>query len=302
MTAAGATAARSRGRLGDWWFPAVPRNRIAMMRLFAYVFALVDVFWLDAWAEMHGRLDAALYAPLRIGRILPIPVPSDPVIFMTKWSLGVAAVVALAGRAQRIAGAVVAVCFLNWAIIAMSYGKVDHDRFAFLVLLFLLPTMGKVGFRDRTPDPAAGWVLRMVQIGVVATYVLAAVAKVRFGGWGWVNSATLLRAVLRRGTGLGDWFGLHPEFLHVFQYVMLFAEFAAIVLLIDGRWRRWGVYLAYSFHLVTYATLTIAFYPHLVAMLAFLETDRVVTYVDRLREKLPWTRAPAITASAPTAP
>jgi hypothetical protein len=127
----------------------------------------------------------------------------------------------------------------------------------------------------------------MAQVAAVATYFLAAVAKVRFGGWEWVNSATMLRAVLRRGTDFGDWFGEHPETLHVLQYLMLIGEFASPILLLDRWWRRWCVYLAYLFHLGTYAALTIAFFPHLVTMLSFLQLERFADLVLRRRPAAP---------------
>ncbi len=86
----------------------------------------------------------------------------------------------------------------------MSYGKVDHDRFAFLVALFVLPSVGRAPLRSRERTEAAGWALTMVALAVVATYALAAVAKIRFGGWDWVDGATLTRAVLRRSTPLSE--------------------------------------------------------------------------------------------------
>lgn len=281
---------------GSWWFRPVPRNRIAAMRILAYLFVVADVVKLTPWVAPHGRLDGVLYAPLKLGRLLPFPVPTETLVAATRIGLVVAALVACSGRLPRLLGTVVAVLYLEWMLIAMSYGKVDHDRLGFVVLLFVLPTIGRARLGDSTPDPAAGWALRLVQIGAVATYFLAAVAKVRFGGWGWVNSATLLRAVLRRGTGLGDWTGEHPELLHAFQYVLFTAEFASPVLLVDGRWRRFGVYLAYLFHAMTYAALTIAFYPHLVAMASFLATDRLAGALDRLRRWRPTRRRRPVVA------
>jgi hypothetical protein len=41
-------------------------------------------------------------------------------------------------------------------------------------------------------------------MAAVATYLLAAVAKFRFGGLAWLNSATLAWAVVRRGTFIAD--------------------------------------------------------------------------------------------------
>ena len=102
-------------------------------------------------------------------------------------------------------------------------GKVDHDRFAFLVALFVLPTLGAASHRDRTPDPRTGWAVRCIQVAVVATYLLAVVAKARYGHGldTWLDSTTLLRAVVRRGTFLADPLTRQPWILHATQYLVV---------------------------------------------------------------------------------
>ncbi len=43
------------------------------------------------------------------------------------------------GWLPRLAGAVVAVGYTEWTFVAMSYSKIDHDRFALLVALWCCP-------------------------------------------------------------------------------------------------------------------------------------------------------------------
>jgi hypothetical protein len=293
MAPAGSPDEAPAGPRRSWWFTPMPRNRVAVLRTIAYLFIPLDLFVLSSWTTLHGRLDGDLYRPLQIGRLLPLPTPDQTVVAVTRWGLVIAIVLALSGRLPRTTGWVIAVLYLEWSVIGMSYGKVDHDRLGFHLLLFVLPTIGAAHWRDRTPDAAAGWIMRMAQVAAVATYFLAAVAKVRYGGWEWVDSSTMLRAVLRRGTSFGDWFGDHPETLHVLQYLMLIGEFASPVLLVDGRLRRFGVYVAYLFHLGTYAALTIAFFPHLVTLLSFLQLERLADLIERR-----WAVTPAPVASA----
>ena len=64
----------------------------------------------------------------------------------------------------------------------MSYGKIDHDRFGLLVALAVLPTAGRARHGDKETTEAGGWALRLTQVGVVCTYFLASMAKLRFGG------------------------------------------------------------------------------------------------------------------------
>lgn len=265
-----------------WLIPAMPRNRLAVLRIVAYLFALYDVFRITTLPERHARLPHSLYRPLRIGRYLHLPVPTIAIVETCKWCLVIAVVVALAGRLPRIAGVVVAVAYFEWSLVFNSYGKVDHDRLGFVLLLFAIPTVGRLALRDGTLDRRAGWVLRLTQMGAVGTYFLSAIAKVRYGGWGWVNSATLQRAVVRRGTFIGDWFNSIPNFLHVMQWFMMGGEFLSL-LLWHPRWGRRLVAVAFLFHIGTYASLTIGFYPHLVTLLAFWPLERCVTWLDQAR-------------------
>ncbi|MCU1353848.1 MAG: transporter permease, partial [Acidimicrobiales bacterium] len=147
----------------------------------------------------------------------------------------------------------------------------------FLLLLFALPTAGALSLRDATADPRAGWVLRLAQIGAVATYFLSAWAKLRFGGIDWVNSATIQRAIVRRGTFIGDFFANIPQFIHIFQWVMVTGELLSPILFIR-RWTTKLVVVAFLFHAMTYACLTIGFWPHQVSLLAFLPLEAVLAW------------------------
>lgn len=264
------------GALVRWWCSPVPRARIAWLRRIAYAFIWIDVLFTTSWIRSHGEVAGALYQPLFIGRLLPLPTPTPAIrTGVLVLLLGLSAAGALTTRAPRLVGAAVAALYLEWMVIGFSYGKVDHDRFAFLVLLAVLPTVGRATTRDHEPDEAAGWAVRCVQVAAVATYFLAAWAKLRFGGLAWLDSATLLRAVLRRGTELGDLLADHPWTLHAAQYGIVAAELTSPVLLVPGRLGRVALGVAYAFHLLVYATVRIIFLPHLVAMLAFLPLERL---------------------------
>ena len=154
----------------------------------------------------------------------------------------------------------------------MSYGKVDHDRFAFLVLLGVLPTVGAATLGEQRRSLQAGWAVRMTQVAVVATYFLAAWGKLRFGGWNWATGATLTRAVLRRGTDLAQWTLDHPGVLRTFQWLLLLLELAAPLLLVVRRERTRYVIVGalIAFHVITYLAISIIFLPHVVALTAFL--------------------------------
>ncbi len=282
------TGSRIRSRVTDavngWWFTPVPRARIAAFRVLVYAFLPLDVLVLRPWGAAHGYVDPDLYRPLMIGRILPLPTPTPTLVQLVQYgaaAVGVVLVVLivrdLAPRVQTWLGAGAFLLYLEWMVISFSYGKVDHDRFAFLVALAVLPTAGRAALRDMTPSPAAGWALRMVQVGVVATYFLAAVAKVRFGGWGWVNSTTIARAVIRRGTMLADPLLQLPWTLQLSQWFILTLEFVSPALLfVRPKVQQYIVAFLVSFHVMTFLMIRIIFMPHVVCLAAFLPLERVV--------------------------
>lgn len=275
--------ARITGAANRWWFTPVPRARIAAFRVLVYAFLPLDVLVLRPWGAAHGYVDPDLYRPLLIGRLLPLPTPTPTLVQIVQYGVvvvGIALVVLvvrdMAPRVQSWLGASAFLLYLEWMVISFSYGKVDHDRFAFLVALAVLPTAGRAALRDMTPSPAAGWALRMVQVGVVATYFLAAVAKVRFGGWGWVNSTTIARAVIRRGTMLADPLLQLPWTLQLSQWFILTLEFVSPALLfVRPKIQQYAVAFLVAFHVMTFLMIRIIFMPHVVCLAAFLPLEKV---------------------------
>lgn len=269
-------------RFTDWLFTPMPLARVALLRLAVFAFVIVDVLYLHTSGWYHGYVDPVWYQALDIGRILHLPAATVPLVELLKWGSVAAALVAMTGRAPRLSGWLVAIAWCWYQYVAFAYGKVDHDRGDFVVALLLLPTVGLAHVSDERRSQAAGFALRVVQISAISTYFLSSVAKIRFGGWGWVNSATLVRAVVRRGTPIGHWFLHIPTFLHAFQWVIVIAELSSpVIFLVSERWRRRLVGAWYLFHASVYATITIAFWPHLVMMLAFLPLEEYAASLRR---------------------
>jgi hypothetical protein len=249
--------------------------RVAWLRLLVYPFIFVDVLWTTAWVRDHAHVPEALHQPLALGRLLDLPAPGPVLVPTLLVALLASAAVAATGRLPRLAGGLAFALYLWWMLVAFGYGKVDHDRFAFLVALAVLPTVGRARLRDGARSEAAGWAVRCVQVAVVATYFLSAVAKLRYVGPEWVTSTVLLRAVARRGTALADPLTELPALLTLAQLGIMALELASPLLLLRGRVRRIGVGLAAAFHLVTFATIRIIFLPHVVCLAAFLPLERL---------------------------
>jgi hypothetical protein len=260
-----------------WWFRPVPLARIAVFRVIAYLFIPVDVFLTTSWVRAHANVPTEWYDPLFVGRLLHLPTPTATVVDAVQWALVLAALAAATGRAPRLLGTAVFLLYAEWMVIAMSYGKVDHDRIAFLVALAVLPTIGRARFRDRRRSEAAGWAMAAVFVAVMLTYFLAAWAKIRFGGWDWPTGATLTRAVVRRGTVLSEWTLDVPYLLPAAQWLMIGFELAAPLMLLvrSDRARIRLVLFLVGFHLMVFAGVGIIFLPHCVAILSILPWERL---------------------------
>ena len=262
---------------GRWWLRPVPLTRIAVMRTIAYLFIWVDVWLTTSWVKAHAEVPTAWYAPLTIGRLLHLPTPTHTVVTVVQWALLLTALAAATGRAPRLLGTAVFLLYFEWMVIAMSYGKVDHDRIAFLVLLAVLPTVGAARWRDRRRTEAAGFAMAAVLVAVMLTYFLAAWAKIRFGGWDWPTGATLARAVIRRGTSVSDWLLDYPWLLVAMQWAMIGLEALSPLMLLVWRDRARVALVVFliGFHLMVFAGVTIVFLPHCVAILSILPWERL---------------------------
>ncbi len=260
-----------------WFFAPVPLARVAIFRIIAYLFIPIDVFVTTRWVAAHAGVPPEYYQPLLIGEWLPLPTPTTAVVDAVKWLLIGSALLAATGRAPRVWGTTTFLLYFEWMVIAMSYGKVDHDRYAYLVALAVLPTVGIAHWRDQRRSEAAGFAVTAIFIAVMLTYFLAAWAKIRFGGWDWVNGSTLTRAVLRRGTDLSMWTLEVPGLLHISQYLMIGFELLSPLMLLARRDRTRIALVIFllGFHLMVFAGVRIIFLPHCVAILCLLPWERL---------------------------
>lgn len=279
MSSAVVAAAPRRPGVRDWLAPSVPLRRIAVLRAVLYVFVVVDILKIGNDSIAHGDVPADLYRPVLLRSWLHLPAPSHGYVRVVFVVLLVSALVAASGRLPRLSGTVCLLAFLDWMTNNYSYSKVDHDQFALVIALAVLPTVGRARWSD--PDDvrteAAGWAVRMVQIGVVCCYFFSAVAKMRFGGWGWANGAIFTWAFTRRGTALTDLFLAIPGLVHLMQWVVLLAEFCSPALLFVRRRLLWsGLAFFGTFHLMTYLTIRIHFLPLAICLTAFLPLERLV--------------------------
>ncbi len=218
-----------------------------------------------------------LYRGLIVRDLLRLPAPDPAYVRVVLGVLIVSAAIAATGRLPRLAGWVCAVAMLDWVSNAFAYSKVDHDHYALVVALFVLPSVGRARVGDvAVRSESVGWAIRTIQISAVSIYFLSAWAKMRFGTWGWANGATLIWALTRRPNGIGPWIGSHPALVHALQWLILCAEFLSPVLLwLRGRALAAGLLFFLGFHLSTFYLLRIHFLPLVVCLAAFMPVERL---------------------------
>jgi hypothetical protein len=271
------------GGLCRWWFPAEPAGRITVLRTAIYLFVVCDMFLLVNDVVPHGYAPTRLYQPILIPRLLHLPAPAPAYVHTLQAVLLMSTLIAATGRMPRIAGWVTAFLFLDWVFLGMSYGKVDHDHFALVVALFALPTVSRRRWTDPTRDELVGWVLRCIQVAVVASYFLSAWGKIRHGGWDWPTGATFYWAMTRRGTELGQLLLELPTLLLIGQWVVMLAEaFSPAVFFLRGLGKLSAIGFYLGFHALTYLTIGIHFLPLVVCWLAFAPLERVTPLLGRL--------------------
>ena len=262
-----------------WFMPEVPLARMAVFRVFIYVFIIIDVLTISGDVIAHGWTPE-YYQPLWLARFLHIPAVSVLGAQILLAFIIVFSLLAAAGILQRISGWAVAISFGAWMFYTQGYGYVAHDHMALVIAAFVLPTIGTARFRDvGTASARAGWALRMVQIAVVLTYFYSVLMKWIASGniTHWANGAVIIWALMRRGAEWSKPFLEMPGLLIAAQWATLVFEFLSpVVLFLKKKWLYGAVAFFFLFHLMTYLALGIHFLPTVICWAAFLPLEKLV--------------------------
>ena len=277
-----------------WLTRPVPLARVAAFRSLVYAFVVWDVLFNFNDVIEHSYVPE-LYQPTLLARLLHLPPLSTGLSYALLAVLIACCVLAIAGRAQRIAGWGVAVTFWVWALNSQGFSYVQHDHMALMITTLVLPTVGVAHYRDHRLSQAAGWALRSVQIATVLTYFGSVFAKWSRAGSlvTWANGSVLTWAIVRRGSHLVEWTLAYPMLLRAAQWGSLVLEILSpVVLFLRGRWLYLAIGCFLSFHLATFVAMGIHFLPTVVCWFAFLPLEKVSDrLLDRFGHARPATRA-----------
>jgi hypothetical protein len=291
-----------------FWFPAVPVRRVALFRIVMTGYAFFDVWLVSGFVSRYAHVDEAFYKPLVFLR--PFPRLEPGLTSAVHAVLVVSLALALVGCFTRPALWIAAPLYLWWWGTYYSFGAIHHGRIPVVVALFVLavaPSGGaysadwlwsrrravRAGAWPPAAEPCdelAGWALRVMMVLVVGAYVLAAYAKLRVTGPGWVTSGALEAVMIRNGTPAAMLLVRHVWLVEAMAALTLLLEATAWLLFFRGRIRDAYVVAAVLFHIGTLVVLNISFLGLVAGYLAFYDLE---VGVDRVRAWLRQRRLPA---------
>ncbi len=291
-------------RADRWLLEPAPAERLAALRVLVGAFTtLYLVVRLPRFLDLaDGR--PSPFDP--VGVLWFLDDPLRPVLVHTMIVTAIAGAVALAfGAGHRVTGPAVSIMLLALTTYRSSWGQLLH--FENLMVLHVLvvglsPSADawSIDARRRRvarSDPSVryGWPLRIAALVTVTTYVIAGVAKLRYGGLGWLDGDTLRNHIAYTAARL-DVFGestspiAGPLVARGWIFTPLAVagvaiELAAPVALAGGRWRNGWVGSAVAMHACIAATMYIVFpYPlFAVAFAPMFDLERGVEWVSRRR-------------------
>ncbi len=275
---------RRHDRLVAWLFPDAPPERLAMSRILVGAFAWVYVL-VQAPAILSLRsADAARFEPVGVLAALPAPVP-DAVLVSLFVLAAVSGVAFVAGIGFRVVGPAFALTVLFLCTYRSSWGQVlwlENLMVLHLLIVGFARSADALVWPPRpagsTPSEAYGVPVRLAALVTVATYMLAAIAKLRITGIEWITSDSLrhhiaaawVRADLLGlpASPVGRWIVKRNWLFTPFAAVTVLGELLAPLALFGRRLRLGWVALAWLMH-VSIAVAMFVVFPYPLLLVAY---------------------------------
>ena len=182
-----------------FWRCEAPPERLAMLRILAGGFALV--YLAARTPELLGmaRFEAAQLAPVGVVSILDAPLAAG-IWRALVIATGVLGIGFAAGYRYRVTGPLFALLLLWTLSYRNSWGMIFHTENLLVLhvgLLALAPAAdawsidARRGRRLASDLRAYGWVIRLMCLVTCLAYLLAGIAKLRYGGEAWAAGDVL---------------------------------------------------------------------------------------------------------------
>lgn len=292
------------------WFSPAPAERLAALRIFTGVFAALYVFGRFPYLVSHAGFNPNAFHPVGVISILPRPLVPGAVYVIAALTC-VASIPFALGWRFRIAGPVFSLLLLWTLSYRNSWGMIFHTENLLVlhVIVLGLSRSADAWSLDarRTgasfePDGRYGWPIKAMALIVVITYVLAGIAKLRYGGTEWAGGEVLRNYVATdnlRKVLLGSQHSpiavpllSKPWLFSGLAYVTWVVELGAPIALLGGRIAALWVAAAFGFHWGVFALMVIVFpYPMFgVGFLCFFRAENTARWLlsrfSALRKRL----------------
>lgn len=279
-----------------WLAPDSPAERLAAVRILVGGFALLYLAIRLPHIASYLSFPARQFQPIGVLSLLDRPPPGAAVLALAVLAWFATLGFALGWR-YRWTGPAAALLLLVTFTYANSWGQIFHTENALVLTVLVLAVTRaadassldarRAGGAPPAPHPRYGWPLRLLSVLVVATYFLAGVAKLRWGGPGWIGGTVLrdtIAADSLRKILLGSAHSPIAEALlgqgwmfRALAVLTLVVELGAPLALLHRRVAAAWVLAVIGFHLGVLALMTIIFPFPLsgIAFAPFFRAERV---------------------------
>ncbi len=289
--------------MSERWLDALrepdPAARLGAFRFAVGAFALCYLILSSPTLTSVARLASWEFAPVGLSTVLSAPLPYAVVVvaLVAALPLGVAFTV---GYRFRWCAPAFAVALLWVTSYRSSFGMIFHTEnllVLHVLLLGLAPAADALSLDARrgraTPadDDRYARVLQLACALTVATYFVAGVAKLKLGGFGWLEGEQLrvqiaydnLRKIElgRSASALGVWFVRHPQLFPPLAVLTLLVELGAPLVLLSRRLALIWALAAWSFHVGVAALMHISF-PYPLSWVPYLAFFRLESWPGKL--------------------
>jgi hypothetical protein len=286
-----------------WFVPERP-TRLAAIRIFVGIFALVYVLatW-DVLVDTAGS-DPRLFAPVGIVKLLDKPLDPDIFGYLLKAVVALNVLFVLGAR-HRFTGPLFALSLLGVLTYRASWSTIEHDAHLLCLHVLVLgftpaanalsfdswtrsrlgskfPEFGAWKFVTNEEDWRFGWPVRLLCAATVLVYLIPGLAKVLGPvGAAWDHGSVLRGLILYDGIQaemLGDGASavasmitasIYPALLTALGVAVLIIELGAPLVLLKARAARVWCGLIWVLHVALLVVMGTAF-PYQLSLVAFV--------------------------------
>jgi hypothetical protein len=192
---------RALAAVDRFWRPEVPAERLALVRILVGGFALFYVVARLPHLLSYGSFAAARFEPVGIvGLLLDAPAPKSLHLALVALT-AIAAVPFVLGWRFRIVGPLFAALLLWTLSYRNSWGMIFHTENLLVLHVMVLAVAPaarawsldarRAGAGAPSPGREYGWPLMLMSAITVLAYLLAGIAKLRYGGDAWLAGDVL---------------------------------------------------------------------------------------------------------------